>query len=176
MLPMPVKKVSTLTRKEYELLYNKYNEQISMGKPTGQMQEHTQELLDCYNELFNWEYNEMCRFIENFSEEEFVNHYETYYRLCEDYGTELVDNFGLYFDLDASFYEKFEDMYEGEYGHSTDFAEYWCNNVDELKNLPAWVDVNYETIWESKLSKDYFEIDCSMSDYTYGHIFKKVVD
>ena len=62
---MPVKKVSTLTRKEYELLYNKYSKQTSMGKPTGQMQEETQDLLDSYNQLFNWDYNEMCRFIEN---------------------------------------------------------------------------------------------------------------
>ena len=177
MLQMPVKKVSTLTRKEYELLYNKYNEQISMGKPTGQMQELTQKYLDDYNTLYNWEYNEMCRFIENFSEEEFVNHYETYYRLCEDYGTELVDNFGLYFDQDASQFENFEDMYEGEYGHSIDFAQFYCTEVDEAtKNLPAWVEINYETIWEVKLSKDYFEIDCDCSDYTYGHIFKKEVN
>ena len=27
--------------------------------------------------------------------------YETYQGLCRDYGTELVDNFGLYFDLDG---------------------------------------------------------------------------
>ena len=30
-----------------------------MGKATGQMQERTQELLDHYNELYNWDYNEM---------------------------------------------------------------------------------------------------------------------
>ena len=116
----------------------------------------------------------MFRFIENFSEEEFVNHYETYYRLCEDYGTELVDNFGLYFDQDASQFENFEDMYEGEYGHYIDFAQHYCTEVDEAtKNLPDWVEINYEPIWEVKLSKDYFEIDSYCSDYTYGHIFKK---
>ena len=82
-----------------------------MGKPTGQMEEDTQELLDFYNRHYNWEYNDMCRFIENHSEEEFQEHYETYQGLCRDYGTELVDNFGLYFDLEASYYEKFEDMY-----------------------------------------------------------------
>ena len=27
---------------------------------TGQMQEETQQLLDEYNELYNWEYNDMC--------------------------------------------------------------------------------------------------------------------
>ena len=145
-----------------------------MGKATGQMEEDTQELLDFYNSHYNWEYNDMCRFIENHSEQEFQEYYETYQGLCRDYGTELVDNFGLYFDLDASYYEKFEDMYEGEYGHSTDFAEYYCNQVDETtKNLPDWVEINYENIWEIKLSKEYFEIDCDMSEYTYGHIFKK---
>ena len=147
-----------------------------MGKATGQMEEDTQELLDFYNSHYNWEYNDMCRFIENHSEEEFQEHYETYQGLCRDYGTELVENFGNYFDLDASYYEKFEDMYEGEYGHSTDFAEYYCSQVDETtKNLPDWVEINYENIWEIKLSKEYFEIDCDMSEYTYGHIFKKEV-
>ena len=43
-----------------------------MRKPTGQMQEQTQKYLDDYNTLYNWEYNDMCRFIENYSEEEFV--------------------------------------------------------------------------------------------------------
>ena len=42
------------------------------------MQEQTQKYLDDYNTLYNWDYNEMCRFIENYSEEEFVKHYETY--------------------------------------------------------------------------------------------------
>ena len=147
-----------------------------MRKPTGQMQEETQELLDNYNNLYNWEYNEMCRFIENHSEEEFRKYYETYNRLCDDYGIELVDNFGQYFDLDASYYEKFEDMYEGQYETATDFAEYWCNEVNEAtKNLPDYLTVDYENIWETKLSEDYFEIDCDMSEYTYGHIFKKTV-
>jgi len=41
-----------------------------------------------YNLLYDWDYNEMCRFIENYSEEEFVEHYATYYRLCDDYGKE----------------------------------------------------------------------------------------
>ena len=64
-----------------------------MGKPTGQMQEDTQELLDFYNRHYNWEYNDMCRFIDNHTEEEFQEYYETYQGLCRDYGTELVDNF-----------------------------------------------------------------------------------
>ena len=147
-----------------------------MGKPTGQMQELTQKYLDDYNLLYDWDYNEMCRFIENYSEEEFVEHYATYYRLCDDYGTELVDNFGLHFDLDASQFENFEDMYEGHFETGQDFAFYYVNEVDETtKDIPNWVTIDYKDIWENKLSNDYFEIDCDGYEYTYGHIFKKEV-
>ena len=38
-----------------------------------------------------------------------------------------------------------------------------------------YVTIDYADIWENKLSNDYVEIDCSMSDYTYGHIFKRTV-
>ena len=145
-----------------------------MGKPTGQMQEQTQKYLDDYNTLYNWDYNEMCRFIENYSEEEFVEHYETYNRLCDDYGTELVENFGLFFDLDASQFENFEDMYEGHFETGQDFAFYYVNEVDKTtKDIPNWVTIDYADIWENYLTEDYFEIDCDMSDYTYGHIFKR---
>ena len=145
-----------------------------MSKPTGQMQEDTQELLDHFNSHYNWEYNEMCRFIENYGETEFQTYYETYHRLCEDYGTELVDEFALEFDVDTV--EHFEDMYEGHFETATDFADYWCNEVNEAtKNLPDYLSVDYQNIWETKLSKDYVEIDCSMEN-TYGHIFKKEVN
>ena len=146
-----------------------------MRKPTGQMQEETQELLDHYNNLYNWDYNDMCRFIHNYSEEEFRKHYETYSRLCDDYGTELVENFGLYFDLDARKFELFEDMYEGHFETGQDFAFYYVNEVDKTtKDIPNWVTIDYKDIWENKLSNDYFEIDCDGYEYTYGHIFKKL--
>ena len=146
-----------------------------MGKPTGQMQQETQKTLDEYHNLYNWDYNEMCRFIENYGETEFQTYYETYHRLCEDYGTELVDLFADEFDVDTV--EKFEDMYEGHFETGQDFADYWCNEVNEsTKNLPEWLTVDYQNIWETKLSKDYIEIDCDMSEYTYGHIFKRTVD
>ena len=65
-------------------------------------------------------------------------------------------------------------MYEGHFETATDFAEYWCTDVDEsTKNLPDYVTIDYADVWENKLSKDYFEIDCDMSEYTYGHIFRK---
>ena len=144
-----------------------------MGRPTGQMEEDTQELLDFYNSHYNWEYNEMCRFIENYGETYFQTYYETYHRLCEDYGTELVDLFADEFDVDSV--EHFEDMYEGQFETGCGFADYWCNEVNEAtKNLPDYLSVDYQNIWDTILSKDYVEIDCS-HECTYGHIFKREV-
>ena len=60
---------------------------------TGQMQEETQELLDEYNELYSWDYNDMCDFIENYGETEFLTYYETYHRLLMIMVQELVDEF-----------------------------------------------------------------------------------
>ena len=140
---------------------------------TGQMREETQQLLDEYNELYNWEYNDMCDFIESYGQTEFLTHYETYHRLVEDYGMELVTLFVDEFDIDSV--ENFEDMYEGHFETGQDFAEYWFNEVDEsAKNIPDYVTIDYADIWENKLSKDYYEIDC-YGEHTYGHIFKKTV-
>ena len=113
---------------------------------TGQMREETQQLLDEYNELYNWEYNDMCDFIESYGQTEFLTHYETYHRLVEDYGMELVTLFVDEFDIDSV--ENFEDMYEGHFETGQDFAEYWFNEVDEsAKNIPDYVTIDYVDIW-----------------------------
>ena len=144
-----------------------------MRKPTGQMQEETQKYLDDYNLLYDWDYNEMCDFIEDYGETMFLTHYETYHRLVEDYSKELVHLFADEFDIDSI--EKFEDMYEGHFETGQDFADYWVNEVcEESKNIPNWVKIDYADIWENKLSKDYYEIDC-YGEHTYGHIFKREV-
>ena len=36
--------------------------------PTGQLEEETKELLDEYNELYDWEYNDMVDFIKEHGE------------------------------------------------------------------------------------------------------------
>jgi len=140
-----------------------------MRKPTGQMQEETQEKLDGLNLLYNWEYNEMCDFIESHGEETFRDHYETYHRLVDEYGRELVDNFADHFDIETV--ENFEEMYQGQHETGANFAESICNDLGYIRDLPSWVAVDWEKTWEDALSYDYTEIDCNMSDYTYGHIF-----
>ena len=59
-----------------------------MRKPTGQMQELTQEKLDDYNTLYCWEYNDMVDFIKE-PVDGFC--YDLLYDMAQEYGhAELV--------------------------------------------------------------------------------------
>ena len=129
---------------------------------TGQMQEETQELLDEYNELYNWEYNDMCDFIEEHGEENFRDHYETYSRLVDDY-EEVVDEFIE--DFDVSAVENFEEMYQGQYESGADFAEQISKDCGYItRELPSWIEIDWEKTWDNALSYDYTLIG-------EGHIF-----
>ena len=133
------------------------------GLPTGQMQEETKELLDEYNEEYCWEYNDMVDFIKEHREEEFVHHYETYNRLCEDYGQNLVDEFIE--DFDVSTIENFEDMYQGQYNSGADFAEQIATDCGYItRDLPSWIEIDWQKTWDNALSYDYTEL-------IGGHIF-----
>ena len=133
-----------------------------MGKATGQMQELTQEKLDDYNTLYCWEYNDMCDFIENHSEEEFVEHYETYHRLVDDYGQNLIDEFIENYDV--STLENFEDMYQGQYDRGgAEFAEQLAIDCGMVSTGISWVEIDWDKSWDN-LSYDYTEIG-------YGYIF-----
>ena len=127
-----------------------------MRKPTGQMDELTQEKLDDYNTLYCWEYNDMCDFIENHSEEEFVDHYETYNRLCDEYDKNLVDEFIENYDV--STLENFEDMYQGQYDRGgAGFAEQLAIDCGMVSTGISWVEIDWEKSWDN-LSYDYTEI------------------
>ena len=134
-----------------------------MGLPTGQMQEETQELLDEYNELYDWEYNEMCEFIENYGETEFQTYYETYHKLCEDYDQRLVDEFAENYDVDSV--EHFEEMYQGQYDSGAEFAEMIASDCGYVsRDMPSWIEIDWEKTWDKALSYDYTEL-------IGGHIF-----
>ena len=131
--------------------------------PTGQMREETQELLDEYNELYNWEYNDMCDFIENYGETEFLTYYETYHRLVDDYGQNLVDEFAQEFDVDSV--DHFEDIYQGQYNSGADFAEQIATDCGYItRDLPSWIEIDWQKTWDNALSYDYTEL-------IGGHIF-----
>ena len=133
------------------------------GLPTGQMQEETKELLDEYNEEYCWEYNDMVDFIKEYGETMFLTHYETYHRLVDDYGQELVDEFAEHFDVDSI--EHFEESYQGQYESGADFAEQLCQDCGYItRELPSWIEIDWQKTWDRALSYDYVEL----SD---GHIF-----
>ena len=120
---------------------------------------------DLYKDLadLGWEYNDMVDFIKEHSEEEFVHHYETYNRLCEDYGQNLVDEFIE--DFDVSTIENFEDMYQGQYNSGADFAEQIATDCGYItRDLPSWIEIDWQKTWDNALSYDYTEL-------IGGHIF-----
>ena len=135
------------------------------GLPTGQMQEETKELLDEYNEEYCWEYNDMVDFIKEYGEKNFRDYYETYNRLCEDYGQNLVDEFAENFDVDSV--DHFEDIYQGQYDSGADFAKQIATDCGYIKSyqgdLPSWIEIDWEKTWDN-LSYDYTEL-------IGGHIF-----
>ena len=133
------------------------------GLPTGQMQEETKELLDEYNEEYCWEYNDMVDFIKEHGEKDFREYYETYNRLVDDYGQNLVDEFIE--DFDVSTIENFEDMYQGQYNSGADFAEQIATDCGYItRDLPSWIEIDWQKTWDNALSYDYTEL-------IGGHIF-----
>ena len=126
------------------------------GLPTGQMQEETQELLDEYNETYDWSYNDMVDFIKEYGEDQFAEYYEQYETLVSDYGQGLVDEYIEYYFLDAI--DHFEDAYQGEYQSGGEFAEQMVSDMGYVNNnIPSWVEIDWQATWEN-LSDDYAEI------------------
>ena len=133
------------------------------GLPTGKMEQETQELLDEYNEEYCWEYNDMVDFIKEHGEKDFREYYETYNRLVDDYGQNLVDEFIE--DFDVSTIENFEDMYQGQYNSGADFAEQIATDCGYItRDLPSWIEIDWQKTWDNALSYDYTEL-------IGGHIF-----
>ena len=126
------------------------------GLPTGQMQEETQELLDEYNETYDWSYNDMVDFIKEYGEDKFREYYEQYGSLVDDYGQGLVDEYIECYFLDAI--DHFEDAYSGEYESGAEFAEQMVSDMGYVNNnIPSWVEIDWQATWEN-LSDDYAEI------------------
>ena len=126
------------------------------GLPTGQMQEETQELLDEYNETYDWSYNDMVDFIKEYGEDKFREYYEQYETLVSDYGRGLVDEYIEYYFLDAI--DHFEDAYSGEYESGAQFSEQMVSDMGYVNNnIPSWVEIDWQATWEN-LSDDYAEI------------------
>ena len=130
------------------------------------MQEETQKYLDDYNLLYNWDYNEMCDFIEVYGETMFLSHYETYHRLVEDYGQNLIDEFAEHYDVDTV--EHFEDMYQGQFTSGGSFAETIATDCGYVtRELPHWIEIDWQKTWDNALSYDYTQIGYAIFNDNY---------
>ena len=122
------------------------------------LSEETQELLD---EVYDAEL--ALEFIEKHGEENFVEYFEQYEKLVDDYGKELVDAYvEIYY---TNGIEHFEDMYQGQYNSGADFAEQIATDCGYItRDLPSWIEIDWQKTWDNALSYDYTEL-------IGGHIF-----
>ena len=132
------------------------------GLPTGQMEQETQELLDEYNELYCWEYNDMVDFIKEYGEKKFRDYYEDYYRAVDDLGEDIVNAFIEVFYIESI--GNIEESYQGQMS-GEEFAKQIASDYGYVReDLPSWIEIDWEESWDN-LSYDYCEQD--------GYIFSQ---
>ena len=132
------------------------------GLPTGQMEQETQELLDEYNELYCWEYNDMVDFIKEYGEKKFRDYYEDYYRAIDDLGEDIVNAFIEVFYIESI--GNIEESYQGQMS-GEEFAEQIASDCGYVRgDLPSWIEIDWKESWDN-LSYDYCEQD--------GYIFSQ---
>ena len=131
------------------------------GLPTGQMEQETQELLDEYNELYWWEYNDMVDFIKEYGEKKFRDYYEDYYRAVDDLWEDIVNAFIEVFYIESI--GNIEESYQGQMS-GAEFAESIAIDCGMVSTGISWVEIDWEKSWDN-LSYDYCEQD--------GYIFSQ---
>ena len=131
------------------------------GLATGQMEQETQELLDEYNELYCWEYNDMVDFIKEYGEKKFRDYYEDYYRAVDDLGEDIVNAFIEVFYIESI--GNIEESYQGQMT-GAEFAESMAIDCGMVSTGISWVEIDWEKSWDN-LSYDYCEQD--------GYIFSQ---
>ena len=133
------------------------------GLPTGQMEQETQELLDEYNELYCWEYNDMVDFIKEYGEKKFRDYYEDYYRAVDDLGEDIVNAFIEVFYIESI--GNIEESYQGQMT-GAEFAEQLARDCCDIRDqhISSWIEIDWKASWDN-LSFDYCEQD--------GYIFSQ---
>ena len=99
--------------------------------------------------------SEAKEFIETHGEQAFVDHYETYVALFDQYQIDAIDAFIETFSIEDI--DHFSDAYYGEYESGAEFAEEFARDIGEIpRNLPSWIEIDWQESWEN-LSYDFYE-------------------
>ena len=126
---------------------------------------YTQEVQDKFDALYmkNYHDEDMHNFIAEYGAQNFLNYYDTYVELGEDYSYGAVDAFIDEFGFDLLSVDNFQDSYEGQYESGAEFAEQHYENMG-YDPIPSWVTVDWEATWDRFLS-----YDCTFNN---GYVFK----
>ena len=101
--------------------------------------------------------SEAKEFIEKHGEKAFVDHYETYVELFDQYQIDAIDAFIECFSIEDI--DHFQDAYYGEYESGAEFAEQFANDIGYIhRDLPSWIEIDWQESWEN-LSYDFHEED-----------------
>ena len=107
----------------------------------------------------NYDLESILEFIDQNSEEDFLNYYEEYVTQGENLGYEVVDAFVEEFGL--SDVENTEEAYVGEYSSEAEFAEEYTTKD---YNIPDFVVIDWQETFEQNLRYDF--------TFVNGYVFK----
>ena len=116
----------------------------------------------------NGEYGLPCvlTFIDEHSEEDFLNHYELYVEQGESLGYEVVDAWVSENDFDKL--NRLEDAYVGEFANGEELAMHIAD--EEGVYIPDFISVDWDTTYDNMRS-DYTEIDYDGKTYFFRRWF-----
>ncbi len=114
--------------------------------------EETLELLeDCPCE------QDALDFIKAHGEKAFVDNFETYVMLFDQYQIAAIDAFIELWSVDDL--DHFQDAYYGEYESGADFAEQFARDCGDVPiGLPSWIEIDWAESWRN-LEYDFHEQD-----------------
>ena len=100
---------------------------------------------------------EAMEFIKEHGEKAFVDHYETYVELFDQYQIAAIDAFIEIWSIEDI--DSFSDAYYGEYESGADFAEQFARDCCDIPSgMPSWIEIDWQESWEN-LQYDFEEHD-----------------
>ena len=96
-------------------------------------------------------------FIEKHGEKAFLDHFETYVMLFDQYQIAAIDAFIELWSVEDL--DHFQDAYYGEYESGAEFAESFANDCGDIpRDLPSWIEIDWKESWRN-LEYDFHEYD-----------------
>jgi len=96
-------------------------------------------------------------FIEKHGEKAFLDHFETYVMLFDQYQIAAIDAFIELWSVEDL--DHFQDAYYGEYESGAEFAESFANDCGDIpRDLPSWIEIDWKESWRN-LEYDFHEFD-----------------